>query len=72
MNKPNDLSLRDIRYCLAVMQIENMNRTAELLGVSQTTLTYAVKRVEVSLGVLLFVRSSNGLKCTPEAAMPFA
>ena len=66
MNSFDDIHPRDLRYCLIVMGELNMVRAAAMLGVTQTTLTYAVQRVEESLGHQLFRRLNKGLEPTPE------
>jgi LysR family transcriptional regulator, cell division regulator len=61
MNNIDDISPRDLRYILVVLETLNMTRAASALGCSQTTLSYAVARIEKSLGATLFQRQSTGL-----------
>ena len=71
MNKFDDIHPRDLRYCLTVLEEGNLTRASGLVGVSQTTLTYAVKRVELFLGYDLFKR--DGRKLVPaEGSARFA
>ena len=58
------LVLDDIRYFNTVSQFLNMTRASEVLGVTQPTLSYAMKRLENELGGELFVRLKNGLQLT--------
>ena len=58
------LVLDDIRYFNTVSQFLNMTRASEVLGVTQPTLSYAMKRLENELGGELFIRLKNGLQLT--------
>jgi LysR family transcriptional regulator, cell division regulator len=71
MNLFDDLSPKDIRYFLTVVEEENLARAAERLGLSQTTLTRSIQRVEDSLKLTLFQRSARGMKPN-ETALDFA
>jgi DNA-binding transcriptional LysR family regulator len=57
-------SSNDIQYFLEVSKNLNLSRSAERLGVTQPTLTFAIKRLEASLGVNLLVRSKTGVTLT--------
>ncbi|PIK13730.1 LysR family transcriptional regulator [Halobacteriovorax sp. JY17] len=57
-------SSNDIQYFLEVSKTLNLSRSAERLGVTQPTLTLAIKRLESSLGVTLLIRSKNGVSLT--------
>lgn len=57
-------SSNDIQYFLEVSKTLNLSRSAERLGVTQPTLTLAIKRLEQTLGVSLLVRSKNGVTLT--------
>jgi len=59
------MTLTDLRYIVALHQTGHFGRAAELCGISQPTLSIAVKRLEESLGVLLFERSRTGVQATP-------
>ncbi len=54
----------DIRYFLEVAQTGNISRAAERLGITQPSLSAALKRLEDSLGVRLFVRGRTGVRLT--------
>lgn len=60
----------DIEYFLAVASHGSLVRAAVALGLTQPALTKAVRRLEQSLGVPLFVRSSRGSELT-EAGRAF-
>ena len=57
-------SFNDITYFLEVANTQNISRAAERLGIAQPSLSSAIKRVEDSIGVPLFVRNRNGVKLT--------
>ncbi len=58
-----------LRYFLAVTREENMSRAAELLHVTQPTLSKALKGLEDELGKKLFTRHSFSIALTEEGAL---
>lgn len=54
----------DLKYFQEVAHTQNLSRAAERLGVGQPALSLAVKRLEDSLEVRLFVRRNRGLVLT--------
>ena len=63
------LEIRILRYFLAVAREENMTRAAELLHVTQPTLSKALKSLEDELGKKLFTRHSFSIALTEEGAL---
>ena len=63
------MEIRNLRYFLAVAREENMTRAAELLHVSQPTLSKALKALEEELGKKLFIRHSFSIALTEEGAL---
>ena len=63
------MEIRTLRYFLAVAQEENMTRAAELLHVTQPTLSKALKALEDELGKKLFTRHSFSIALTEEGAL---
>ena len=59
-----NLSLRDLRYLLAVAEHRHFGRAAEACGVSQPTLSVQVRKLEELLGVTLFERSAKAVAPT--------
>ena len=63
------MELRTMRYFLAVAREENMTRAAELLHVTQPTLSKQLKSLEDELGKKLFVRHSFSIQLTEEGIL---
>ena len=63
------MELRTIKYFLAVAREENMTRAADLLHVTQSTLSKALKALEDELGKKLFERHSFSISLTQEGAL---
>ena len=63
------MELRTMRYFLAVAREENMTRAAELLHVTQPTLTKQLKALEDELGKKLFTRHSFSIQLTEEGIL---
>jgi LysR family hydrogen peroxide-inducible transcriptional activator len=62
----DQMTLRDLRYLLALAEHEHFGRAAAACGVSQPTLSVQVRKLEGLLGVALFERASKA--ATPTAA----
>lgn len=54
----------DLTYFLCVCECKNISRAAERLGISQPSLSLAMKRLESLAGVNLLVRTKNGVDLT--------
>lgn len=63
------MEIRTLRYFLAVAREENMSRAAQLLHVTQPTLSKALKGLEDELGKKLFTRRSFSIALTEEGAL---
>ena len=63
------MEIRTLRYFLAVAREENMSRAAELLHVTQPTLSKALKALEDELGKKLFTRHSFSIALTEEGIL---
>lgn len=63
------MELRTMRYFLAVAREENMTRAAELLHVTQPTLSKQLKALEDELGKKLFTRHSFSIQLTEEGIL---
>ena len=60
------MELRTLRYFLAAAQEENMTRAADILHVTQPTLSRQMMDLERELGVTLMLRGKNGLTLTED------
>lgn len=56
------LNLDDIKYFNVVAKTLNMTRASEILGMTQPTLSYAIKRLENEIGTELLIRLKNGVQ----------
>ena len=56
------LNLDDIKYFNVVAKTLNMTRASEILGMTQPTLSYAIKRLENEVGTELLIRLKNGVQ----------
>jgi DNA-binding transcriptional LysR family regulator len=62
------MEIFELKYFLAVAQLENVNRAAESIHVSAGSLSKAISRLEEELQTQLFYKSGRGIKLTPEGA----
>ncbi|MCF0248331.1 MAG: LysR family transcriptional regulator [Synergistes sp.] len=63
------MEIRELRYFLEIAREGNMSRAADVLHVSQPTLSKQIKGLEEELGKKLFRRASAGLKLTEEGML---
>ena len=63
------MEIRTLRYFLAVASEENMTSAAEILHVTQPTLSKALKSLEDELGKKLFIRHSFNIRLTEEGIL---
>ncbi|MBQ3393698.1 MAG: LysR family transcriptional regulator [Oscillospiraceae bacterium] len=63
------MEIRNLRYFLAVAREENMTRAANLLHVTQPTLSKRLKSLEEEIGKKLFVRRSFSMQLTEEGIL---
>lgn len=60
------MELRTLRYFLAAAQEENITKAADILHVTQPTLSRQMMDLERELGVILMLRGKNGLTLTDD------
>src|SRR5512144_1758261 len=60
------VTLTELRYAVAVADHRHFGRAAAACFVTQPTLSAQVQKLERSLGVRLFERSSQAVHATPE------
>ncbi len=63
------MEIRTLRYFLAVAKEENMSRAAEILHVTQPTLSKAMRALEDELNKKLFLRHSFSIELTEEGML---
>ena len=63
------MEIRTLRYFLAVAREENMSRAAEILHVTQPTVSKQLKSLEDELGKKLFTRHSFSIRLTDEGIL---
>ena len=54
------MELRLLEYFLITAREQSMNRAAQVIHISQPSLSRQIAQLEKELGVTLFVRSSHG------------
>lgn len=57
-------SSTDLSYFLEVCSTGNISRAAERIGISQPSLSLAIKRLEQSLGTAVIIRNKTGIQLT--------
>lgn len=63
------MELRVLRYFLMVAREENITHAAQLLHVTQPTLSRQIQDLEEELGTKLFVRSNHRIVLTQEGML---
>ncbi|KNC65760.1 LysR family transcriptional regulator [Pseudoalteromonas ardens] len=61
---PHTPNFEDIRYFIEVASTRNLSRASERLGITQPSVSAAMKRLEQSFGTDLLVRHKNGVVLT--------
>lgn len=64
MNNPG-ITLRQLRYLIALAETAHFRKAAERCGVSQPSLSAQIQNIEGELGVQLLERSRSGVALTP-------
>lgn len=54
----------DLNYFLEVANTKNLSRAAERQGITQPSISAAMKRLEINFGTTLLIRSRNGVQLT--------
>ncbi len=62
------MNFKDIEYFQQLVTEKNFTKVANFFQVSQPTVTYAIKRIEQELGVVLFIRDQSHHKVELTAA----
>lgn len=62
------MTLTQLNYIITIAETSSMNKAAELLYVSQPSLTNAIKELEKELGITIFRRGGRGVTLTNDGA----
>lgn len=60
------MTLQQIKYALAVARRGSMNKAAEELFITQSTLSTAIRELESEAGISIFLRTGKGVSVTPD------
>ncbi|MCH5349221.1 MAG: LysR family transcriptional regulator [Oscillospiraceae bacterium] len=60
------MNVLHMKYAVEVAKAGSINKASEILLVAQPNLSRSIKELEVSLGIVIFDRSSKGMTLTPE------
>lgn len=63
------MDIRVLKYFLAVAREENITKAAEILHITQPTLSRQLAKLEDDLGIKLFLRGKNGITLTDEGLL---
>src|SRR5262245_34197487 len=66
-----DTSVRHLKELVAAVQHGSFRRAAQALHMRQSTLSRSIKQLEDELGVILFERSTGGVRLTPAGSQFF-
>lgn len=55
----------DLKYFIEIANCLNISRAAKSLGISQPSLTLAMRRLEDAIGAIVFIRHKRGVTLTP-------
>lgn len=62
------MTIQQLRYAITIADAGSMNRAAELLYVSQPTLSNAIHEIEKETGIAVFTRTNRGITLTEDGA----
>lgn len=60
------MTLQQIKYALAVARCGSMNKAADELFITQSTLSSAIRELEIEAGITIFLRTGKGVSVTPD------
>jgi len=63
------ITFKDLENFLTVAKSKTLSEASEKLDMAQPSLSIGIKKLEMELGMPLFIRSRNGIKLTPQGKM---
>lgn len=60
------MKIENLKYFIKTAQIGNINKAADELFLTHQNLSFIIKKMEMELGVTLFIRSKNGVTLTSD------
>lgn len=60
------MTLQQLKYALVIAKCGSMNKAAEELYITQSTLSSAVRELENEAGITIFLRTGKGVTVTPD------
>lgn len=60
------MTLQQIRYAITIAESRSMNKAAEMLFITQPSLTSSIKALENEIGINIFFRTGKGVTLTSE------
>ncbi len=62
------MTLQQLNYAITIAECGSLNKAAEILYVSQPSLSSALRELEKEVGIRIFHRSGRGVSLTPDGA----
>ena len=62
------MTLQQLNYAITIAESGSLNKAAEILYVSQPSLSSALQELEKEVGIQLFYRSGRGVSLTQDGA----
>ena len=62
------MTIQQLNYVITISEKGSLNKAAEVLFVTQPSLTSAVRELEKELGIILFNRGGKGVTLTNDGA----
>ena len=63
------MDLRYLEYIIEIAKCQSISRAAEVLCITQSTLSQYLSKLESEIGVKLFDRQRNGMMLTPAGTL---
>lgn len=60
------MTLQQLKYIIEVARSRSISKAAQMLFISQPSLSNALKELEQEIGIQIFIRMSKGISITPE------